>query len=185
LSEYILSPANLNLAYKQVKSNKGSGRVDKTEVKELLPYLQDHKDRLIQSVYDSRYHPNPVRRVEILKTNRKKRSLGIPKLLSYYKYYNLYLFSAKYSNILAQNTTSYNPSLCNLSISMEHSFSNSSLRSFNIKATLLSSLALSAKEIFLQIMNALSASDRSQFVDSSKPDTFFNYICSRIYCFNT
>ncbi|MDR1717700.1 MAG: hypothetical protein LBS20_17850 [Prevotella sp.] len=50
LMEYILSPANLNLAYKQVKSNKGSGGVDKMEVEELLPYLQDHKDRLIQSI---------------------------------------------------------------------------------------------------------------------------------------
>lgn len=78
LLEYILSPANLNLAYKQVKSNKGSGGVDKMEVEELLPYLQDHKDRLIQSIYDGKYHPNPVRRVEIPKSNGKRRSLGIP-----------------------------------------------------------------------------------------------------------
>ena len=32
LLEYILSPSNLNLAYKQVKRNKGSGGVDKMEV---------------------------------------------------------------------------------------------------------------------------------------------------------
>ena len=62
LLEYILSPSNLNLAYKQVKSNKGSGGIDKMEVDELLPYLLLHKDSLIASLYSGKYHPNPVRR---------------------------------------------------------------------------------------------------------------------------
>lgn len=78
LLEYILSPSNLNLAYKQVKSNKGSGGIDKMEVDELLPYLLVHKDALIASLYSGKYHPNPVRRVEIPKSNGKKRKLGIP-----------------------------------------------------------------------------------------------------------
>lgn len=78
LFEYILSPSNLNLAYKQVKSNKGSGGIDRMEVDELLPYLRCHKDKLITSIYDGKYHPNPVRRVEIPKSNGKTRNLGIP-----------------------------------------------------------------------------------------------------------
>lgn len=80
LLEYILSLSlsNLNLAYKQVKSNKGSGGIDKMEVDELLPYLLLHKDALIASIYAGKYHPNPVRRVEIPKLNDKKRNLGIP-----------------------------------------------------------------------------------------------------------
>lgn len=78
LLEYILSPSNLNLAYKQVKSNKGSGGIDRMEVDGLLPYLLCHKDELIASIYDSKYHPTPVRRVEIPKSNGKKRNLGIP-----------------------------------------------------------------------------------------------------------
>lgn len=78
LLEYILSPSNLNLAYKQVKNNKGSGGIDRMEVDELLPYLLCHKDKLISSIYDGKYHPNPVRRVEIPKSNGKKRNLGIP-----------------------------------------------------------------------------------------------------------
>jgi group II intron reverse transcriptase/maturase len=78
LLEYILSPSNLNSAYKRVKSNKGSGGVDKMEVAELLPYLQSHKDSLIESIYAGSYHPNPVRRVEIPKSKGKTRSLGIP-----------------------------------------------------------------------------------------------------------
>ena len=78
LLEYILSPSNLNLAYKQVKSNKGSGGIDRMEVDELLPYLRCHKNKLITSIYDGNYHPNPVRRVEIPKSNGKTRNLGIP-----------------------------------------------------------------------------------------------------------
>ncbi len=78
LLEYILSPSNLNLAYKQVKSNKGIGGIDRMEVDELLPYLRCHKDKLITSIYDGNYHPNPVRRVEIPKSNGKTRNLGIP-----------------------------------------------------------------------------------------------------------
>ncbi len=78
LLEYILFPSNLNLAYKQVKSNKGIGGIDRMEVDELLPYLRCHKDKLITSIYDGNYHPNPVRRVEIPKSNGKTRNLGIP-----------------------------------------------------------------------------------------------------------
>lgn len=48
------------------------------EVDDLLPYLLSHKDALIASLYAGKYHPNPVRRVEIPKSNGKKRNLGIP-----------------------------------------------------------------------------------------------------------
>ena len=78
LLEFILSPSKLNQAYKQVKSNKGSGGIDKMELSDLFSYLFTHKEALIQSIYDGKYRPNPVRRVEIPKSNGKKRSLGIP-----------------------------------------------------------------------------------------------------------
>jgi retron-type reverse transcriptase len=86
LLEQILSPTNLNRAYKRVKSNKGSEGVDKMDVESLLDYLVRNKDQLIQSILDGKYRPNPVRRVEIPKENGKKRALGIPKLLSYYMF---------------------------------------------------------------------------------------------------
>jgi group II intron reverse transcriptase/maturase len=76
--EQILSPFNLNQAYKQVKSNKGSGGVDKMEVESLLDYLVHHKEELIQTIMDGTYRPNPVRRVEIPKESGKMRMLGIP-----------------------------------------------------------------------------------------------------------
>ncbi len=78
LLEQILSPANLNQAYKRVRSNKGSGGVDKMEVESLQDYLVNNKEKLIQSILDGKYRPNPVRRVEIPKENGKKRELGIP-----------------------------------------------------------------------------------------------------------
>ncbi|WP_211224624.1 group II intron reverse transcriptase/maturase [Salinimicrobium xinjiangense] len=78
LLEQILSPLNLNRAYKRVRSNKGKGGVDKMEVDALKDYLVENKDELLQSIRDGKYRPNPVRRVEIPKENGKKRLLGIP-----------------------------------------------------------------------------------------------------------
>ena len=45
LLTHILSPSNMNLAYKRVVSNAGSGGIDGMEVKELLPYLRSHSVR--------------------------------------------------------------------------------------------------------------------------------------------
>lgn len=78
LLEKILDNENMNLAFKKVKSNKGAGGVDKMGVDELLPHLKENQKQLIQLIKDGKYHPNPVRRVEIPKDNGKMRSLGIP-----------------------------------------------------------------------------------------------------------
>jgi len=78
LLERILSRDNLNKAYKQVKKNKGAHGIDGMEVEHLLQYLKDNGEELRKSVLDGKYHPNPVRRVEIPKDNGKKRTLGIP-----------------------------------------------------------------------------------------------------------
>lgn len=78
LLELILSPGNLNAAYRQVVRNGGAGGVDKMETSELLPYLKLHKDELIDKLRNGKYRPNPVRRVEIPKDNGKTRPLGIP-----------------------------------------------------------------------------------------------------------
>ena len=78
LLEQILSPANLNAAYKQVLRNKGSAGIDRMDCDRLLGYLLEHKDVLTESIRQRTYRPNPVRRVEIPKDNGKKRLLGIP-----------------------------------------------------------------------------------------------------------
>lgn len=78
LLEVILSPDNMNKAYKAVVRNKGKGGIDKMSCEQLLPWLLANKDELIRSLHDGTYRPNPVRRVEIPKDNGKMRLLGIP-----------------------------------------------------------------------------------------------------------
>lgn len=57
LLEMILSPANLNQAYKKVRSNKGSPGVDQMDVESLNDYLITNKESLIQSIIDGKYRP--------------------------------------------------------------------------------------------------------------------------------
>jgi group II intron reverse transcriptase/maturase len=78
LLERILSPSNMNKAYRQVKSNKGVGGIDGMSTDGLLPWLRSHKEELVKSLMEGGYRPNPVRRVEIPKEGGKKRLLGIP-----------------------------------------------------------------------------------------------------------
>jgi RNA-directed DNA polymerase len=76
--ERICDRANLNQAYKRVKSNKGAAGVDGITVEQLLSYLRDHKEELIQSLLDGSYEPQMVRGVKIPKPGGGKRQLGIP-----------------------------------------------------------------------------------------------------------
>jgi group II intron reverse transcriptase/maturase len=78
LLEQILTDENLERAYRQVKKNKGAGGMDGMQVDELLPYLRENQKKLVQTLRDGKYHPRPVRRVEIPKENGKTRKLGIP-----------------------------------------------------------------------------------------------------------
>ncbi|RFZ77698.1 group II intron reverse transcriptase/maturase [Lacrimispora amygdalina] len=79
LMELILRKDNLNKAYKRVKSNKGAGGTDGMQVDELLPYLKENQETLIQEIKGGRFKPNPVRRVEIPKeTKGEFRKLGVP-----------------------------------------------------------------------------------------------------------
>ena len=81
LMEYVLSPSNLNAAYKAVVRNKGRGGIDEMSCGELKPWLLAHKDELIDTLQKGTYRPNPVLRVEIPKDNGKKRKLGIPTVI--------------------------------------------------------------------------------------------------------
>ncbi len=79
LLDLILRKDNLNNAYKQVKRNKGKGGIDGMQVDELLPFLKENQEKLIQGIREGKYKPNPVRRVEIPKeTKGEFRKLGVP-----------------------------------------------------------------------------------------------------------
>ena len=78
LLEKILSSDNMNAAYKQVVRNKGSHGIDGMKVDELLPYLKENGNNLIEELKAGTYRPKPVRRVEIPKPDGGVRLLGIP-----------------------------------------------------------------------------------------------------------
>jgi retron-type reverse transcriptase len=106
LMELILSPTNLNRAYKQVVSNRGVGGVDQMETKELLSWLQLHKEALLKSsLYEGTYCPHPVQRVEIPKDNGKKRLLGIPTVIDRFIQQAIFqILSPKYEKEFSDNS---------------------------------------------------------------------------------
>ena len=82
LMEEVCERENLIHAYKRVKSNKGSPGVDGMSVRDLDPWLAEHKEGLIASLSDGSYKPQPVKGVEIPKSGGGVRQLGIPTVLS-------------------------------------------------------------------------------------------------------
>ena len=81
LLEQILSDENIEKAYKAVYANKGSAGVDSMSVYELEDYLKENLGSIKDLIRNREYYPLPVRRVEIPKTNGKKRKLGIPAVI--------------------------------------------------------------------------------------------------------
>src|SRR4051794_18749268 len=79
LMEQVCEPANLNRAYARVMANKGSPGVDGMSVKQLGGWIKLHKHKLIASLLDGSYQPQPVRGVQIPKPGGAgMRQLGIP-----------------------------------------------------------------------------------------------------------
>ena len=110
LLEQILSPTNLNLAFKRVKANRGSGGVDKMEVESLKDYLVQNKEWLIGSILDGTYRPNPVRRVEIPKDRITKRLLGIPTVVDrVIQQAIMQVLSPIYENQFSDNSYGFRP----------------------------------------------------------------------------
>jgi group II intron reverse transcriptase/maturase len=68
-------------AYRKVMLNKGSAGVDEMPVKELYAYLTKNRGQIESDVRAGKYLPQPIRGVEIKKSNGKKRLLGIPTVI--------------------------------------------------------------------------------------------------------
>ena len=77
----ILDRDNLNLAFKNVKANKGASGIDKLSIEETEKFIKEHKNQIVWQLYNRKYQPQPVRRVEIPKANGGVRKLGIPTVL--------------------------------------------------------------------------------------------------------
>ena len=79
--EEVLSPQNLEAAWKQVRSNKGAAGVDRMEVGDFPDFIQNHWERIRGKLEEGTYVPSPVKRVWIPKADGSQRALGVPTVL--------------------------------------------------------------------------------------------------------
>jgi len=75
---YNISKQLIVEAYKRVKANKGSAGVDRQSLEDFDLNLKDNLYKLWNRLSSGSYHPQPVRQVEIPKSDGGKRYLGIP-----------------------------------------------------------------------------------------------------------
>jgi len=81
LMEEVVHRENLLKALKRVKANRGAPGVDGMTVQQLPDFLREHWLRIKEELLTGTYQPQPVRRVEIPKSDGGKRQLGIPTAL--------------------------------------------------------------------------------------------------------
>ena len=79
--EEILDYRNIQRALKQVMSNKGAGGIDGMQTEDLPVYLKANWQFVKQSILEGTYRPQPVRKVEIPKSQGGMRMLGIPTVM--------------------------------------------------------------------------------------------------------
>lgn len=80
LIDKVYHPTNLNMAWKKVKSNNGSGGIDEETISSFEVKREEQLNKLHEELKCKEYKPLPVRRVYIDKTGKvgEKRPLGIP-----------------------------------------------------------------------------------------------------------
>ena len=81
LFEQVLDGANLNLAWQQVKANKGAPGIDGMTINDFPAFVRTHWGRIRSQLSKGTYHPAPVRRVFIPKPDGSQRPLGVPTVL--------------------------------------------------------------------------------------------------------
>lgn len=74
----VLQSKNLYKAYRQVVGNKGSAGVDGMHVADLRSYIDQNRKAVLTSILSRKYVAQPIRGVEIPKSNGKTRLLGVP-----------------------------------------------------------------------------------------------------------
>jgi RNA-directed DNA polymerase len=83
LMEEVCRRANLEEALRRVQINKGSPGIDGMTVDELADYLRQHWPTIREQLLNGTYRPQPVKRVEIPKSDGGVRKLGIPMVGAY------------------------------------------------------------------------------------------------------
>jgi RNA-directed DNA polymerase len=79
--EEVADPANLNEAWKRVRSNRGAPGIDGITIEAFPGWLAPRKEKLIAELKEGSYRPQPLRRVKLPKPNGGDRLLGIPSVL--------------------------------------------------------------------------------------------------------
>ena len=69
---------NLARAWRRVKANKGSAGIDGRSIADTAVYLKTHWPQVREQLLNGTYRPQPVRRVQIPKSDGSMRDLGIP-----------------------------------------------------------------------------------------------------------
>ena len=81
LMEAVVDGANVELAWKNVKANRGAPGPDGITLSEFPAWFRLHWPTIRPALLDGTYRPSPVRRVTIDKPDGGKRQLGIPNVL--------------------------------------------------------------------------------------------------------
>jgi len=80
--EQVLSPINLQEAWKRVRRNKGAPGIDRMPIDSFPDFIKTNwQEIILPSLLDGSYQPIPVRRVIIEKADGGQRMLGIPTVL--------------------------------------------------------------------------------------------------------
>jgi len=82
LVDKVYKRKNLEMAWKKVQANRGSGGVDGLSLEAFAVQLDQQLDRLQSELREDTYQPQPVRQVQIPKAGKpgEFRMLGIPAL---------------------------------------------------------------------------------------------------------
>lgn len=78
LIDKVYAMPNLLLAWEKVRANRGAGGIDGQTLKQFEAHLVDNLQELHRVLREGKYHPLPVRRVYIPKSDGSERPLGIP-----------------------------------------------------------------------------------------------------------
>jgi len=106
----VLDKENLNVAFYNVVSNKGSAGVDGMTVKELKPYLLKHWTRLQSELERGIYRPRPIKKVEIPKPDGGVRMLGIPCVIDRFIQQSLHqILSPIWEEVFSDNSYGFRP----------------------------------------------------------------------------
>jgi RNA-directed DNA polymerase len=78
LIDKVVRPTTLEVAWRRVARNHGAAGADGQSVARFAAHAEGYLQELGASLREGSYHPGPVKRVEIPKTDGKTRPLGIP-----------------------------------------------------------------------------------------------------------